>query len=73
MQTFEGQLEVDNDRGVIYFHSNDPKTHPTILRICSLGKLPELGNDLFDISHMIGHNGDALTAIDYYHKNKKYV
>lgn len=30
---FDGQLEIDHERGVIYFHSN---TGQTLLRICSL-------------------------------------
>jgi hypothetical protein len=33
----EGELEVDFDRGVIYFHA---KHGATILRICQLGKIP---------------------------------
>jgi hypothetical protein len=35
--TFDGQLEVDVDRGVIYFH--DGQTGATVLRICGL-KIP---------------------------------
>jgi len=32
--TIEGQLEIDHERGVIYFHEN--KTGTSLLRICSL-------------------------------------
>ena len=32
----EGQLEIDHQRGVIYFHAK--KTGSTLLRICSLPK-----------------------------------
>ena len=35
--TFDGQLEVDVQRGVIYFH--DGKTGATVLRVCGL-KIP---------------------------------
>jgi hypothetical protein len=40
-----GVLEIDHDRGVIYFHTDDKealKIHRTtnILRICGLGKMP---------------------------------
>lgn len=55
MQTIKGQLEVDNDRGVIYFHSMET-TIPTVLRICRLGPLPKLGEELLDITHLVGHN-----------------
>lgn len=47
-QTFDGQLEIDSDRGVIYFHSS--KNGQTLLRICRLptpipslaGEVPEM-------------------------------
>ncbi len=55
-KTFEGQLEVDSERGVIYFHSNDTGT--TLMRICRLPTpipLPEVGKSMsLDISHMVG-------------------
>jgi hypothetical protein len=35
---FEGQLEIDTDRGVIYFH--DKETGGTILRISKLPPIP---------------------------------
>ena len=34
--TFEGQLEIDSSRGVIYFHSYDGSR--TVLRMCGLPK-----------------------------------
>jgi len=47
----EGELEIDCDRGVIYFHS--AKTGQTILRICRLGKLKK-SVKFIDITHMVG-------------------
>ena len=35
--TFDGQLEIDTDRGVIYFHSTDLVA--TNLRICGMPKM----------------------------------
>jgi hypothetical protein len=35
---FTGELEVDTDRGVVYFH--DSTTGMTRLRICRLGNMP---------------------------------
>lgn len=43
----EGQLEIDTDRGVIYFHSNTTGT--TVLRICNLD-LPKSDFDFLDIT-----------------------
>jgi hypothetical protein len=51
-QVFEGALEVDRARGVIYFHTNDEDVanlhgSVSILRICGLPKnLPERAIDL---------------------------
>ena len=53
MQTFNGQLEVDNARGVIYFHSTDTEI-PTLLRICQLQELPLIGSQLLDITVSYG-------------------
>ena len=55
MQTFEGLLEIDNKRGVIYFHTVNAEI-PTLLRICSLGELKKFGTEICDITHMKGHN-----------------
>lgn len=49
-QTFEGQLEIDNERGVIYFHDN--ATGGTKLRICNL-PTPIPVNAALDITHLI--------------------
>ena len=38
MIQIEGQLEIDTNRGVIYFHSNE--TGSSVLRICGLKDLP---------------------------------
>ncbi len=60
MQTFKGQLEIDNKRGVIYFQSNEGRT---ILRICSLPKpVPTIHKDglvFLDITHLYGTNWKA--------------
>ena len=51
--TYDGQLEIDHVRGVVYFHSNKGKT---LLRICSLPKpIPE-PEDLLDITFGHGVN-----------------
>jgi len=53
----KGILEIDADRGVIYFHSN---TGRTVLRICQLPKpIPTVSarkgvEELLDITYMIG-------------------
>jgi hypothetical protein len=47
--TFDGQLEVDVQRGVIYFH--DGQTGATVLRICGL-KIPPT----FDTIDLTQHN-----------------
>lgn len=51
----EGKLEIDQQRGVIYFHSKI--TGHSALRICSLPKPipdPSKYGDMLDISHMVG-------------------
>lgn len=54
-QVIKGQLEVDNNRGVIYFHASDGHT---LLRICSLPHpIPDILRGLdswLDITHMQG-------------------
>lgn len=53
----QGELEIDQDRGVIYFHTEDEEItlkygSVTILRICRLPKpIPE---SALDITHMVG-------------------
>ncbi len=60
----DGQLEIDQERGVIYFHS--AITGTTLLRICSLpkpipdprwiiedGEVQKIGH-MLDITHMYG-------------------
>jgi hypothetical protein len=54
----DGQLEIDSDRGVIYFHS---KAGFTVLRICSLPKPipePNRAQVLLDVTHMYGTSWD---------------
>jgi hypothetical protein len=49
-----GELEIDQDRGVIYFHSLEQGI--TALRICNLPKpIPDPRiNGMLDITHMHG-------------------
>lgn len=55
-----GQLEIDHDRGVIYFHLSDQEEVMdrgvvTALRICSLPRpIPQVKERLLDITHMHG-------------------
>ncbi len=52
----QGELEIDQERGVIWFHSTEVGC--TLLRICRLPKPipdptePDFG--LLDITHMVG-------------------
>jgi hypothetical protein len=50
---FEGTLEIDYARGVIYFHN--PKGR-TMLRICNLPSMNHVNlfRDMLDITHMVG-------------------
>jgi len=57
---YQGILEIDEDRGVIYFHLSNGKIIEklgvvTILRICRLPK-PIPNDRMLDITHMIGCN-----------------
>lgn len=47
----DGVLEIDHERGVIYFHDNSNGS--TLLRICRLGKIEENITHI-DITHMYG-------------------
>lgn len=53
-QQIKGVLEIDNSRGVVYFHSTE--TGATVLRICSLPMpIPQMvGTASMDITHMTG-------------------
>lgn len=55
--TVKGELEIDSERGVIYFHANEPNESGgvTILRICRLPK-PIPTDCQLDITHMHGTN-----------------
>lgn len=51
-EQFVGVLEIDTDRGVIYFHSVQDTT---MLRICNLPTpIPTDVDTLLDITHMYG-------------------
>jgi len=54
---YNGQLEIDSDRGVIYFHLSDEKDieklkQMTVLRICNLPVPIKEGQ--IDITNMVG-------------------
>jgi len=56
----DGVLEIDEGRGVIYFHTTNPAMADkfggtTILRICSLPK-PIKTTTMIDVTHMVGTN-----------------
>jgi hypothetical protein len=65
IRKFTGELEIDTDRGVIYFHDSDPMNAITVLRICKLDGLKALRDwDQLDItvgSAILG--GTRLTVI----------
>lgn len=56
----KGILEIDHERGVIYFHLTEEqdvmdRKVVTPLRICRLPKpIPEIKDRSLDITHMIG-------------------
>jgi len=61
MKTYiQGELEIDHDRGVIYFHCSDSEfvkkaNVVTALRICRLPTpIPAIQDRMLDISHMYG-------------------
>ena len=45
-----GILEVDRDRGVIYFHRTDERGAPTLLRICRLPNPIPLDSEFIDVA-----------------------
>jgi hypothetical protein len=60
--TINGQLEIDSERGVIYFHASEgPFAGASLLRICSLPKPIPLDKQL-DITHMFGTDWDSSTT-----------
>lgn len=66
----KGELEIDKDRGVIYFHSDEHCR--TILRICNLPKpIPnEVIEEGMDITHL--HNASWRGYIAFNPKAKGY-
>ena len=55
ISVYDGQLEIDHDRGVIYFHRIDNGS--TLLRICRLGQIPSDVKNI-DITHKVGVSFD---------------
>ena len=63
-QQIPGKLEIDANRGVVYFHNNEGSTS---LRICRLPKpIPtvESGKFALDITHMVGCNWRGEVGIE---------
>jgi hypothetical protein len=64
IERVDGQLEIDTDKGIIYFHAaKTGRTGRTIMRIC---RVPYLSNfnpqlDVIDITHMVG---SSVTNVD---------
>lgn len=59
---FKGELEIDDYRGVIYFHVDDPKTASeyesvTTLRICNLPT--PIPKRALDVTHLVGCDWDG--------------
>lgn len=59
-KSYKGILEVDHERGVIYFHCSEKKVIQemgsiTLLRICRL-KTPIPENNLIDVTVGVGVN-----------------
>jgi hypothetical protein len=79
--SIEGELEIDQERGVIYFHSFNSGT--TLLRICQLPKpIPDprwiitngsvlKTGSMLDITHMYGADWDKDIENHYKNKSKK--
>lgn len=59
----DGQLQIDHERGVIYFHS--ATTGWTVLRICSLPTpIPDVTERQLDITHMYGVDWGPITPVE---------
>jgi hypothetical protein len=67
-----GTLEIDHDRGVVYFHADEKDYHgitqsvcPTPLRICSLPTpIPRITEERsLDITHMVGADWRARKPV----------
>lgn len=52
--TIDGQLEIDHERGVIYFHATEgPLAGASVLRLCRL-PTPVPRDEQLDVTHMHG-------------------
>jgi hypothetical protein len=72
--SISGHLEIDQERGVIYFHAMDPDQTEylgSILRICSLPvPIPDpLDGKNLDITHLVGCNWRDDAKLDDIAKN----
>lgn len=67
-QFISGQLQIDSERGVLYFHANIEEQEkgivPTPLRICGLGKLNNMneGNQI-DVTIKDSASGETVARI----------
>lgn len=55
----KGELEIDLNRGVVYFHASHPRPEwgtQTLLRVCRLDIPPDynINVGMIDIIHMVG-------------------
>jgi hypothetical protein len=70
MTQIDGTLEIDHDRGVIWFHANEVSKYGTItvFRMCKLPRpIPELGNGLMlDVTHLHGTSWSKPYLVQYY-------
>lgn len=63
-QKYQCEIEVDNERGVIYTHLIT--NGQTVLRICNLPKpIPTIGpmKEFLDITHMVGTNWNGAMKV----------
>jgi len=73
IRKFKGELEIDEGRGVIYFHVEDQKTSEkygcvSILRICNLPTpIPE---HALDVTHLVGCDWDGRPGL-FIHLNNR--
>jgi hypothetical protein len=62
----KGELEIDEERGVIYFHADlDQGVCPTPLRICRLPRpIPTVSDAVsLDVTHMVGADWRGVITV----------
>lgn len=62
----KGQLEIQHERGVIYFHCDESEINKlntvTAFRICRLPPIPSVKGRLLDVTHMHGCDWDKKAS-----------